>query len=141
MTTLVRFQDRLAALLLRRDALDIMLAVQAIAWGLWIAQPLYVVPAVAVFMGPYGVSWLPDWMVGMLFVAHGAAYLLAIQSGSCRWVRRSALANAAIWVWVFATCLAVRFLFGADMDHALPMYAANALASMWLYVVRSVYGS
>lgn len=133
-----------ASLLIRRTVmLEVFLAMEAVLWGLWVANPLTdsfaSIPEAYTILG-----LLPEWLVGLVFVGHGTAAAWAIYRTAWRppldaggrpsrryvhWCRRAALAGAGLWSVVLFSLLAT-----VPTSTATPIYAGLMAASMWVYV-------
>lgn len=117
----------MVALLSRQTwALETFLAAQAVTWGVWVGWPWS--DAFEASRSYAILAYLPESLVGAVFVGHGLAHLVAIYRQDTRLCTRAALIAGALWA-------AVAVNVGLMQLHspALPVYIASALGAGWVY--------
>lgn len=118
----------LLGLLLRRQtmALEVVLALQTLTWGLWVAWPfsraLSALPVYTVL------HWVPEWAVGSVFVVHGLAYLRFIYRKDVHACRRGALVTAGLWSFVLGS-----WILTVPMAPIIAVHAIDMAAALWVY--------
>lgn len=120
----------LVGALLKRQtfALEVFLAVQAMSWGVWVANPwshaLSAVPEAYTVL-----NLLPEWVVGLGFFVHGAVHLWVISQRDTKRCRDAALGSFFLWGVVV-----VNLSLGVPALPAIVVYSCSALAALWIYL-------
>lgn len=113
---------------------ELYLALQSVMLGVWLIAPWSAFRSIPRVYDTLG-ALMPEIGWGVLFLFHGASYMLALDRNSMAWRQRLAIVHVFLWSVV---CMA--FLTTAPLSTAVPMYLVPVLGGLWAYHAHTLNG-